>query len=331
MGVAGNQGLYRTTDWLKGEGQRATVAAPRKRQRQGAPAGVEDEAPPPAAVPAVYNYFFPSTDATTFRMRPDGWGRPTIDQNNVELWNHLAGFGADVDAHGLGAAFAGRFRLPAELPDVIDIGFSTTFQHSEQKLIHYLWSLIPGPPPNIRTIQNQIQRILEERGLGADHINRIKLVILHVHSYRDPCLRCRLALSLFALKAQAELQTLLGHVNCRFIVTVSSRMEHDNTRSSVGHGFRYDHPIPIDMGALGALAPLALPLPPPGVIWWQPLPQLAHPLALPVRILGEAPTLIIPDHPAAAGGAAVPVVTGTFNTILPDVPFLDPKREGLPD
>jgi hypothetical protein len=162
-------------------------------------------------------------------------------------------------------------------------------------------------------------RILNDRGLGAAHLNRIKLIILHVHSCRDPCLRCRLSLSLFALKAQAGFRGLDGvDPHARFIVTVSSRVEYQGrSRYVAGHGSLYDSPISLNVGPLReGLAPL---FPPPG--GWKPIFQPAHLPPPPIRILDGDPDFAIAAPAPAA--AAAPII-GTFSTIVPDRPVLDP-------
>lgn len=155
---------------------------------------------------------------------------------------------------------------------------------------------------------------------------------MHVHSRRDPCVRCNLALSLFAFKVQAMIDSQLQNEGFKFIITVSSRSTYGDSRMFAGHDSRYNHPILLEMAVrspdspaiteeerlLGLIASRRTDLPP------APVPEaMVHQL---LRVDFLPPTL---PSPTSDDARETPD-TRSFHTVFPDTPCLNESYQRLP-
>ncbi len=279
---------------------------------------------PPNGVPC----YFPSTAGAGFlngAFPPNTWVNPFVGGvlDDQTLRDHLGPlfFDPAVEANGLGGAQAA-----INFPPNPNFPFAINFQHSEQKLIYYLWNASLqdnwNDQPYIRN------RLIDLVG-GYPEAN-IRAVFLHVHSRLDLCTACRFSVSVLSHKVRNALINQIGP-NVRFLTTVSSRNNYENTRYRAGHDTGYLNNISLNIGALPQIAqPLQQQQ------GWHNLAVQAQAPAQPVVVPNPLNVLGLPNPPVLLSNQANPpqlpagLVNPCFYTTIPDNLYLQSWNTYLP-
>lgn len=127
--------------------------------------------------------------------------------------------------------------------------------HSEQRIMAYLSENIfyfhNNNPMNPRIIAF-VDSIIQRGGYGG-HNDRLKLIILHIHSTRDPCETCNNSLSLFSHYMNHIIGNNFPGQNIDFRLIVSSRRSHKKSRYQEGGDSSYHKRIIIDLGNIAPM------------------------------------------------------------------------------
>ncbi len=281
--------------------------------------------------------YFSSREGTLLNnIPPAEWVQPA-GLASPQIWQHLRNILNNPPADLLPALQhlsdppnRGLWGLPNAQPGLQGGNFPHHFQHSEQKLLQFLFSHLLGVAPhyNNSRIRNEILRIIVAHGFGEADMQNVRAVIFHLHSQKDLCVRCRLGLSLFATKVRNGLRAETNRPANQFIVTISSRSSYEDARMFAGHGRRTSHPIIVNIGALvGNGLNLGVGLGGnPALNIQQVVPNVLAPVAVNILnpLLGALPAQLPP--PAVQDN---PIIT-TFYTIFPDEPSLQEWNQRLP-
>ena len=272
--------------------------------------------------------FFPSTATATLRNGAQTGVQymAATSPDNEDLKGYLNGeLLASIPDHNF-LPNGNYDALVTAINTPVTVTFSTAIQHSEQKLMYYL-SQDEGAGNNFML---NVQRILTTAG-WPEQPARIRAIVLHVHSNRDPCNNCGKTLSFFPHYITNNIY------NVPTFLTVSSRKTYDSSRSTKSHDTNYRGHIIMD---IPALANGLTDLPVAHADNVHTINLATMPIIPVLPQIPAANFIMPPPHPnpdLAIAPADLPVVYPAapyplrhFRTILPDVPVLQRYISSLP-